>query len=157
MKLFARSSPGTMQTMPAKEAERRNRPLCWRKREGVGATILENLQTGINSTLTCGYWIFCPTLPSAPWTSSWWRQISASQVKVEFILRCLITEILGHLIPAVFEGFTESDDLSIWEYVVAGSMSTTPPSGAPRHLQLKRRETGDNGEIRVETCYGNNC
>ena len=64
------------------------------------------------------------------WTSSWWRQISPSRVKVEFILRCLITEILDHLIPAVFEGFTESDDLSICEYLVAGSMSTTPPGGA---------------------------
>ena len=77
---------------------------------------------------TCGYWIFWPMLPSAPCTTSCWRQISASQMKVEFILSCLITEFLGHLIPAVFEGFTESGDLrSIWEYVVAGSMSTPPP------------------------------
>ena len=79
--------------------------------------------------------MFCPTLPSV--ASTIIRQISPSQVML--ILSCLITDILDHLIPAVFEGFTESDDLSmiglvfddlsIWEYVVAGSMST-PPSGA---------------------------
>ena len=79
--------------------------------------------------------MFCPTLPSV--ASTIIRQISPSQVML--ILSCLITDILDHLIPAVFEGLTESDDLSmiglvfddlsIWEYVVAGSMST-PPSGA---------------------------
>ena len=103
---------------------------------------------------TCGYWIFWPMLPSAPCTSSCWRQISASQMKVEFILSCLITEFLGHLIPAVFEGFTECDDLrSIWEYVVAGSMSTPPP--LPRSPPpTVRNKTGVITKIRFETYFG---
>ena len=53
--------------------------------------------------------MFWPTLPSV--ASTIIRQISPSQVML--ILSCLITDTLDHLIPAVFEGFTESDDLSM--------------------------------------------